>query len=414
MTIRDNRTEIEFPWQTNLYILWVAQFIAMIGMSACVPFLPLYVRELGVINLAQAQLWSGIIYAAPFFLAVIVTPIWGALSDGKYGKKLMVVRAILGLAIAMFLMGFAQNIWHLLFLRVLQGGISGFIAASLALVSASAPEKQSGYAISLMQTSISCGAMVGPFFGGILADHCGVRRVFLIVSILCCISAVIIIRFVREKKSPPSNQHHNSVWDNLQFMVQAPFLRRLLLFIMLCQAGAVLFTPILPYYLEALHAPAEYLGTITGSMTGIVGLLTTICAPVWGKRTDRKGYAATLKIALPCISISLLLQSLATWYWQLFPLRVMMGIFSGAVVPILYAALSKNSPPEIRGGIMGLASSSTLMGNLIGPLTGSWIAFHWGMHATFVVSSMLIFVVFLGIMLPQAEGKTTVATSLVK
>lgn len=97
------------PWERNLVVIWIAQFIAMIGMSACIPFLPLYVRELGVAA-EDAAMWSGIIAAAPFVLSSLLTPVWGALGD-RYGQKTMVMRAILGLGIAMTLMGFAPNIW---------------------------------------------------------------------------------------------------------------------------------------------------------------------------------------------------------------------------------------------------------------------------------------------------------------
>lgn len=389
-----DRETTEFPWKKNLYIVWTAQFIAMLGMSACIPFLPLYVRELGVTDLQQAQHWCGMVYAAPFFVAIVVTPIWGNLSDGKYGKKLMVVRAVFGLAFAMFLMGFAQNVWQLFLLRVLQGGISGFIAANLALVSSSSPEEHSGYAISVLQTSISSGAMVGPLIGGVFADLYGVRQVFFLVACLCFLSGIVVVLFVQEKKTGHALPVSHGIRRNILYVWQKPELRRILLFITLCQAGIVMSSPILPYYLEKLHTPVAYLGTITGIMVGSVGLLSTICGPIWGARNDREDYHHTLSNALPFIGLAIVAHSVVTHYAWVFPLRFVIGIFTAAVIPTLYTALSKRSPNEMRGGLMGLASSANLFGNLLGPILCSWTSVALGMSATFAFAGGVLLLVY--------------------
>jgi DHA1 family multidrug resistance protein-like MFS transporter len=390
-----------FSWKRNLYIVWTAQLIAMIGMSACIPFLPLYIRELGIRDLAEAQRWCGLVYAAPFFLAILVTPFWGNLSDGKYGKKLMVVRAIFGLAFAMFLMGFAQNVWQLFLLRLLQGGISGFIAANLVLVSSSSPQEHVGYAIGFLQTSLSCGTMLGPLVGGIFADVFGVRQVFFLVACMCCTSGIIVVCFVQEKKIVDTSVTRHSIWHNILFVCHRQQLRNILFFITLCQAGIVMTTPILAYYLELLHTPPSYLGTVTGIMVGTVGLLSTIFAPIWGVKNDRQQYRKTLQIALPFIGLATIAHSFVTYYVWLFPLRVIIGIFTAAVIPTLYTVLSKSSPNEMRGGLMGLASSATLFGNLCGPLLCSWVSVHFGMQATFGLAGGLVLLVYLLVSWPK-------------
>jgi Major Facilitator Superfamily len=110
----------ELEWRQNLNALWIAQFLAMMGANACQPFFPLFVRNLGVTNLAEAQFWSGLIFAGPFILSIIAVPLWGTLGD-RHGKKAMIVRAVVGLTFTLFLMGFVQNVWQLFALRVIQG-----------------------------------------------------------------------------------------------------------------------------------------------------------------------------------------------------------------------------------------------------------------------------------------------------
>ena len=126
------------PWQRNLYSLWVAQFIAAIGLSMIIPFLPFYLRELGVVGKESVKIWSGLIFSAPFMVSAFLQPVWGILGDRR-GRKPMVVRAMLGLALTNFLMGFARSAPQLLILRFFQGSLAGFVAPSLALMASCTP-----------------------------------------------------------------------------------------------------------------------------------------------------------------------------------------------------------------------------------------------------------------------------------
>lgn len=393
-------------WKKNLIVIWIAQFIGMIAMSACIPFLPLFVRQLGVNNLQEAQQWSGMISAAPFFMSIITVPLWGTLGD-KYGRKLMVVRAILGLALAMGLMGFAQNVWQLFLLRMLQGAISGFIASTLAFVSSTTPKQHSGYAIAILQSSISAGPIVGSLVGGVLSDLVGVRAVFVYVSIACILSSLIVIAFVHEEKTEVNTEHKPSVLNNLRFALHVPALSTLLLLIFLVQSSIVFFSPILPFYLEELGAPKAQLSTLTGVFTGIGGLFSVLFARYWGKRSDRKGYGKTLRLASLVTGTATLLQAVVPRFELLFPLRAIAGIFTAALIPTLYAAFSKNSPQENRAGLMGLASGSTLLGNLVAPIICGWFASYFGAELALLLSGGIMFFVWYGSKKEETQESVT-------
>ncbi|KPK88821.1 MAG: hypothetical protein AMJ94_13980 [Deltaproteobacteria bacterium SM23_61] len=156
-------------WKRNLYSLWAVEFLAVLGIALVLPFLPFYVRELGVRELEDVKRWSGFIYAAPFFLAVFTGPLWGWLGD-RYGRRMMLIRAVFGFAVTSLLMAFAQNVTQLFFLRLIQGGVAGFIAATLAIVATTTPREHMGYAMGILQTSLTTGGIIGPLVGGVLAD----------------------------------------------------------------------------------------------------------------------------------------------------------------------------------------------------------------------------------------------------
>lgn len=90
-------------WRSNFRILWLSQFIAIAGLTVLVPLLPIYMASLQNLSVVEIQLWSGIAIAAPAVTTMIASPIWGKLGD-KISRKWMVLRALLGLAVCLFLM----------------------------------------------------------------------------------------------------------------------------------------------------------------------------------------------------------------------------------------------------------------------------------------------------------------------
>ncbi|MBU3742462.1 MAG: multidrug efflux MFS transporter [Candidatus Kapabacteria bacterium] len=372
-------------WQRNLIVLWFAQFVAMIGMSAVLPFLPLYVRELGVPQ-QDAAFWSGLINAAPFITSSIMTPVWGAMSD-RFGQKTMVIRAVIGLGLTVALMGFAPNVWVLLFLRLLQGAVSGFIAANNAFVSTQTPTEHAGMALSTLQTSVAAGTVVGPLIGGAISDAAGANVVFFVVGGLCAISSYILWSNLVEERVAV-NGHPPRVLRNMRIVVREPMLRYLLLTLFIVQTALMLPSPIYPYYLAELGAPSYVLSSITGTIVSLVGIMSVISGPWWGARSDRLGFRPTMMAAAGVVSMGMLAQAFVPTYHWLFPIRAIMGIATGALQPLVFGELTRRAPAGRKGGIMGMASSATLAGNLTGPLMCAALA-PWMPHwMLFVVSAI--------------------------
>src|SRR3989304_1063697 len=125
-------------WRKNLYAIAIAQFIALGGGNLVFPFMPFYVKELGVTDQSEIALWSGLLGTATGAMLFVFSPIWGSLAD-RFGRKPILLRAYVGAMVTMTLQGLAQNVWQLVVLRRLQGGVAGTIPAATALVAASAP-----------------------------------------------------------------------------------------------------------------------------------------------------------------------------------------------------------------------------------------------------------------------------------
>jgi DHA1 family multidrug resistance protein-like MFS transporter len=162
-------------WKRNLYLIWVAELVAIAGFSVVMPFLPYYVQELGVTDLRHVELWSGVLFASQAVTMAIFAPIWGALAD-RHGRKLMIQRATFGGALVLTAMAFVHNVWQLALLRAIQGALTGTIPAAMTLVASSTPRDRAGYALGLLQMAIWAGASVGPLLGGAGSRPLGLSR----------------------------------------------------------------------------------------------------------------------------------------------------------------------------------------------------------------------------------------------
>lgn len=192
-------------WKRNLYILWFGNFFASVGMGMIIPFLPLYVRELGVENVTQAALWSSWIFAVNHLMIAIVAPFWGRYSD-RYGQKSTLVRTGFGLTVVIVAMGLAQSPLQLLLLRMLFGMMGGFGPAAVSLMAKEAPKEQVGRVLGTMQTGNISGQLMGPLLGGVMAEWVGMRSAFYCTGFFLLLATLLIRAGVRESRAYPTHR----------------------------------------------------------------------------------------------------------------------------------------------------------------------------------------------------------------
>lgn len=145
------------PWKINLISVWFGCFFTGLAISQIIPFLPLYLEQLGVTGGESLSLWSGLTFSITFVVSAAVAPLWGSLADRK-GRKLMLLRAASGMGVVILLQAFVTEAWQLLLLRALMGLTSGYIPNAMALVAAQVPRERSGWGDSATASarSVSC------------------------------------------------------------------------------------------------------------------------------------------------------------------------------------------------------------------------------------------------------------------
>lgn len=373
-------------WKRNLLIVWICQFVTMIGMSAIVPFLPLFIRELGITNIEETATWSGLVFAGPFFISFFLTPVWGNLGD-KYGRKIMTVRALLGLAIAQVLVGFSQNVTQLFLARLIQGFLSGFLPAAMALVAANTPREKTGYALGLLQSSTAAGTVIGPVIGGLISDTIGFRSVFFTVAALLFITSLAVILFVTEEKNNDEKTEYTFL-DNWKYLLINQKLLFPAIMIMLTAFGISFIRPTFVLYIETFPVSTKFLPTITGALYSIMGIFSIFSAAWWGRRVEKTGIARNIIYSSLITGLMYLSHSFVYNLYLLIPIRILLGFGYGALAPLLFTSISNNVSLVRKGGVLGVASSFQILGNMLGPLLGGISAGYLGLRTAFIITGL--------------------------
>lgn len=382
-------------WKRNLLVLWVALFFAAAGLSAVIPFLPLFIRELGVTSLAETSKWSGYNFSAPFLVSFFVIPIWGALGD-KYGQKLMTLRAIFGLAVAMILMAYSQNVVQLFIFRVLQGALSGFYPAALALAVYTAPKDRTGYALGIIQSASTSGTVIGPLLGGFFSQLFGFRSVFLIVGAIILVCAFLVLIFLKEEKSQTTDSEPTfTVMENWKLVISTKELLIAGFLIFMSSLAVALLAPIFVLYVETFNVSVNALPLTTGVLYSILGLFATVSSVFLGKQIDVKGVKKNLLISSIIIGGMYFLHYFVYQVAVLIPIRIVLGLGIGILIPVLFTALSKSVPLNRKAGIMGIGSSFQILGNMIGPVCSGFLGAAFGVRYAFLLAGLIF--LFIGV-----------------
>ncbi|MDQ3855606.1 MAG: MFS transporter, partial [Chloroflexota bacterium] len=272
-------------WERNVYAVTLAVFVAFSGFTVVMPFLPLYVHELGVGDPRSVALWSGLVFGISPFIAGMLAPVWGAIAD-RYGRKPVFLRSLIAFVILMVLYGLAQNVWQLFGLRVLHGVFGGFGAMAISMVSVSAPEDRAGAAIGRLQAAMLLTNASGPLAGGVLASTVGIRATFYISAVICALALLTVIVFYREERwlRQEARRRERLPWRS---MLLLPALLPLVGVLFLSQFVDRSLSPVLPLYVQELGTRPSAVALYAGVLTSAGALASAAAAAGVGRLTNR-------------------------------------------------------------------------------------------------------------------------------
>jgi len=379
------------PWQRALFILAFAQFVSSLGFSNVFPFLPFYLQELGTKTNLSIEFWIGMVFTAQATTMMIASPIWGAVAD-RYGRKLMVERAMFGGGIIFLLMAFVRSAEELVLLRALQGMLTGVVSAVNALAAATVPRDRLGYAMGLIQVSRWVGFSIGPLMGGLVADAIGYRGTFWVTAALLCLAGTLVLlgveeNFERLAKKTKEKLGFLSGWRSI---LSAPGVKATYSIRFLSWLSQMMFLPLIPLFVRALLPEAAKASSFTGLALGVGAAAGTLRAVYLGRLGDRVGHRRVL-IGSALMTVPLyLLQTLVAQPWQFLILYALAGAAAGGITPSLGALLARYSRPGEEGAVYGLDNSIIAAARAIAPMVGTGIVIWIGLRSVFVAAGLVL------------------------
>lgn len=389
MKVVKNQPNEQPLWKRNLVVLWFGTFMTGVGGSSISPFLSLFVDTLGHFTHAQLNLQSGVIFASTYLMTAIVSPFWGKLADTK-GRKPMLLRASMGMAITIFLMGFVTSTWQLMLLRLLLGAFSGFVSNSVALMAIITPKEKSGRVLGTLSTGMVSGTLLGPVFGGVIVNQTGYRATFWITGLIMFLVFLLTLFLVREEFEPLKNQAKLGFRQMMKHLPSVQVIISMLFVTLVIQLTDKSIMPVLSLYVRQLVSNPDQVTIISGIVASAPGAVMMMTAPILGRLGDRYGQHRVLLGGILLSFLLYLLQGFSQNIVQVIILRLLVGVSDSALALSAQVILARFSPASATGRIFSYNQMMQSIGAVIGPLAGSAVAAYFNYRMVFIVASGFI------------------------
>lgn len=353
------------------------------------PFLPYYIQEIGVTTPEAVKWYTGVLNAVPAMTMAVMSPIWGMISD-RYGRKLMILRAMGAGVLIIGLIGMVTNMWQLLVLRALQGIFTGTVTAALAFVASNTPRKNLSFAIGFLSSSTFLGYAIGPIVGGMVAEWFGYRISFFVGAVLMLLAFFLVKILVVEDPSSfgqiKIKQKQTVVW----YKRFSPALLMLMFVLLINRVTRTVFTPYIPIYVSEIVTPGMSATKWTGYINGFAGFSTALAAIIISRLADRYNKRRMMFVlALVTLGLSLLVVNTS----ELLPFTLLYGIMFftiGGIEPIAMAMTAEMTPSENRGTLFGFQGLLGSIGMVLSPMFGAWISVAFGVQAILWIIPVLL------------------------
>lgn len=375
-------------WKKNLWVAWIGCFFTGVSFSLVMPFIPLYVEQLGAPK-DKIEFYAGLSISVTALAAALISPVWGSLADRK-GRKLMMVRAAIGMTFAMGSLAFVPNVFWLLVMRFLNGILSGYMPNATAMIASQAPLDKRGFALGTLATGGTAGSLIGPSLGGALAEAFGIRAVFIITGVLLLITTILTIFLVKEDFTPAEKEDVVPTKEVFRRVSNLPILIGLFITTLVLQLGIYSISPILTLYIRQLSGSSGNILFVSGLIVSVAGISAVISSPVLGRLGDRIGSEKVLVAGLIFSLICYVPMSFVQTPFQLGVLRFLLGFSTGALMPSINTIIGRLTPTE---GVSRVYSYNVMFqnfGQVLGPMVGSTVAAAYNYSSVFIATACFV------------------------
>jgi DHA1 family multidrug resistance protein-like MFS transporter len=360
-----------FSPRRNVLTAAAANGIGFAGFTLVMPFLPLYIRELGVTDVADIAMWTGLTLGATPAITAISAPLWGRVGD-RYGSKVLVIRSLGAFVLTKTAMAFVTAPWQLFALRALLGVFAGYGALTTSMAAESVPRERMAAAIGTVQVAQRLGPAIGPVVGGMLAPLVGLRATFLVAAAFYAAAALLIAILYREPRSRHGRAASRGLATVIRELHATPGFWMVFVAILALQLVDRSFGPILPLYVERL-VPADRVPQVAGVLFSVAAVCAAIGHRVAAPLLDRWPPRPLLVASALATAGGLALIVWSPSVWTFAAALAVSGAAIGVGMTAAYSVGGALLPPDAHATGFGLMMTASLIGLAASPIVAGFI-----------------------------------------
>ncbi|WP_292049105.1 MULTISPECIES: MFS transporter [unclassified Brevundimonas] len=388
-----------------LAVLFAVVFINLVGFGLVVPLLPFFAQSL------KAEAWQITLMFSAYSLGqFFAEPFWGRLSD-RIGRKPVLLITLIANALGYLMLAFVPNIWLAIAVRLFTGLGAGNISTVQGYVADVTPPEQRAGRMGLIGAAFGLGFIVGPGLGGLLTQpqlgHIGYQLPIFLAAALAALAAVGVIVFLRESRAKADPAAPRPAFlSGLKAARDNDVVSRVLVVTLIYMAGFSAMESVFGLWAESRY---QWGAREVGLSFMIVGVISTLNQGFLAGRLARRfGESRVLATGMLLFGTSLVLQVLAPVAW--FPaMRLELGAVSiplvqGWIIPIVMAVgacgmslampnisamISRASPPDRQGAMLGLNMASSSVARIFGPMIAGALFSGLGHDWPFLIGALL-------------------------
>ena len=359
-------------WRRNQVAVTAASFVGFTGFTMVMPFLASYIQDLGVTDLGDVAVWTGLTLGVTPALSALCAPLWGRVAD-RFGNKLLLLRALASCVVVMGLMAQAAQPWHLFALRALQGLAAGYGPLTVSMVAMSAPAEQMARAIGTVQTAQRIGPAVGPVLGGLLAAAVGLRNAFLVAAAVYAGAFLMVAFMYTEGPRAPRKPGESG---RISFGTVLAFENFVLLMVVIFGLQVVdrSFGPVLLLHVNELGYSSSQAAVLVGVLFSLLAVCAAggnqLAAALLKRGTTRAVIAGSVLVAAGALGWFALVRSA----WLMTITIAAFGAAIGTAMTTTFTAAGTVVPREAHGVGFGFLSSASLIGSAVSPILSGLVA----------------------------------------
>ena len=385
-----------------IHVLFVIQLVSMGAMEMSGPFWPVHLQALG----ASGSLlgFAGIaVYVGPMLGIVLTSAFWGRIGD-RFGHKLMMIRALLGLALTQLALAFTHDIWSILVLRFVQGACAGYIAPAQAYSVSIEPVQRRARLFAYLQVSTNVGSLGGAVAGGLILDLASFFWINIAAALLCAACAAAAAFILPDV--PVSKHPAPAAAGLLQPQVaplptwRSPPILGLLGIIGILLVSRMLTQTPFALYVRSIFEASNW---IVGLCYGLLALGFVVSASLWARYFEQQPIAGALRkmahVAIACAVLTAA-AGLTRNVGLFIAIHFAWGLLLGATTPVLMSLVSKAAGSQRQGYILGVAQSTAQFSSIAGIAVGGWLSLGVQLQYTYfyvAVSYLMAFLLIVAI-----------------